>query len=80
MASRDAFAAYSMGQNARTACGARQSVARAMARGGGVIEFIFHPDVFGLGAFVAFCAKGFEFGITIFFWSLQRDLSRRQER
>ena len=39
-----------------------------------MIEFIFHPDVFGLGFFVAFCDKGFEFGITIFFWSLQREI------
>ena len=41
-----------------------------------MIDFIFHPDVLGLGLFIAVCDKGIEFGITFIFWSLQRDISK----
>lgn len=45
-------------------------------------SYTYHPDVFSVGFVVAFYDKGFDCGITIFFWSLKIEIKaggRRNE-
>jgi len=42
------------------------------------ISFVYHPDVFSVGFVIAFYDKGFDAGITMFFWTLEIEIAKQE--